>query len=61
MEADFFLGKLPIANHGQRPVTGLWKPNPQKNLQVFLQILNLVNNAEILAPELVGGPSEMVV
>ena len=34
---------------------------PQKNVQVFLQILNPVNNAEILAPELVGGQIEMVV
>ena len=41
--------------------TGLWEPNPPKNVQVFLQILNPVNDAEILAPELVGGQSEMVV
>ena len=41
--------------------TGLWEPNPQKNVQVFLQIQNPVNNAEILAPESVGGQSEMVV
>ena len=41
--------------------TGLWEPNPPKNVQVFLQILNTVKNAEILAPELVGGQSEMVV
>ena len=34
---------------------------PQKNVQVFLQILNPVNDAEILPPELVGGQSEMVV
>ena len=34
---------------------------PPKNVQVFLQILNPVKNAEILAPELVGGQSEMVV
>ena len=37
--------------------TGLWEPNPQKNGQLFLQILNPVN-AEILAPELVGGQRE---
>ena len=41
--------------------TGLWEPNPQKNCKYFLQILNPVNDAEILAPELVGGRSEMVV
>ena len=41
--------------------TGLWEPNPPNNVQVFLQILNPVNDAEILAPELVGGQSEMVV
>ena len=41
--------------------TGPWVPNPPKNVQVFLQILNPVNDAEILAPELVGGQSEMVV
>ena len=41
--------------------TGLWEPNPPKNLQVFVQILNPVSDAEILAPELVGGQSEMVV
>ena len=41
--------------------TGLWEPNPPTNLQVFLQILNLVKIAEILAPELVGGQIEMVV
>ena len=35
--------------------------HPPKNVQVFLQILNPVNNAEILAPELVGDQSEMVV
>ena len=35
--------------------------HPPKNLQVFLQILNPVTNAEILAPELLGGQSEMVV
>ena len=35
--------------------------HPPKNVQVFLQILNPVNNAEILAPELLGGQSEMVV
>ena len=29
-------------------------------LVFFLQILNPVKNAEILAPELVGGQSEMV-
>ena len=32
-----------------------------QNMKVFLQILNPVNNAEILAPELMGGQSEMVV
>ena len=41
--------------------TGWWEPNPQKIMQVFLQILNPVNDAEILASELVGGQSEMVV
>ena len=35
--------------------TGLWEPNPPKNVQVFLQILNPLNDAEILASELVGG------
>ena len=34
--------------------TGMWEPNPQKNVLVFLQILNPVNYADILAPELVG-------
>ena len=41
--------------------TGLWEPYPPNNVQIFLQILNPVNDAEILAPELVGGQSEMVV
>ena len=41
--------------------TGRWEPNPPKNVQVFLQILNPVKIAEILAHELVGGQSEMVV
>ena len=41
--------------------TGLWEPNRLKRFQVFLQVLNPVNIAEILAPELVGGQSEMVV
>ena len=41
--------------------TGLWEPSPPKNMQVFLQILNPVNDVEILAPKLVGGQSEMVV
>ena len=41
--------------------TGLWEPNPQKYVQIFLQILNPANDAEILAPELVDGQSEMVV
>ena len=41
--------------------TGLWEPNPSKNVQVFLHILNPVNNAEILAPQLLGGQREMVV
>ena len=41
--------------------TGLWEPDPPKNVQVFFQILNPVNNAEILAPELLDGQSEMVV
>ena len=41
--------------------TGVWEPNPPQNVKVFLQIQNLVKNAEILAPELVGGQSEMVV
>ena len=35
--------------------------HPPKNLQVFLQILNPVNNAEILAPGLVDDQSEMLV
>ena len=35
--------------------------HPPKNVQIFLQNLNPVNNAEILAPELVGGQGEMVV
>ena len=39
--------------------TGLWEPNPPKN--VFMQIQNYVNNTEILAHELVGGESEMLV
>ena len=34
--------------------------NLLKNLQVFLQILNSVNDAEILPDELLGGHSEMV-
>ena len=41
--------------------TGLWEPDPPKNVQVFLQILNPVKNAEILAPELLGGQIRMVV
>ena len=40
---------------------GLWEPNPPKKVQVFLQILNPVNTAEILAPKLVGDQNEMVV
>ena len=39
----------------------LWKPNCHKNVQVFFQILNPVHNAQILASELVGGQSEMMV
>ena len=35
--------------------TGPWEPDPPKNVQVFLQILNPMTDAEILAPELVGG------
>ena len=35
------------------------KPLP-KNVQIVLQILNRVTDAEILAPELVGYKSEMV-
>ena len=46
---------------GHLPCRGsLLECNPPQNLQVFLQILNPVNNAAILAPELVGGQSEMV-
>ena len=41
--------------------TCLWEPNTPKYLQVFLQILNPVNIAEILAPEMSAGQSEMVV
>ena len=41
--------------------TFLWVPNPPQNVQVFLQILNPVNYAEILAPEFVGARSDMVV
>ena len=41
--------------------TGQWEPNHQKNVKVFCQILNPVNYAKILAPELVGGQSEMAV
>ena len=41
--------------------TGLWEPNSPQKMQVILQILNPVNNAEILAPELVGDQSELVV
>ena len=41
--------------------TGLWEPNPQNNVQVILRILNPVDNAEILEPELVHSQSEMVV
>ena len=41
--------------------TGLWEPNPPKNVQVFVQILNHVSDAEILAPVLVRDQSEMVV
>ena len=40
---------------------GLWEPYPKTNVQVFFQILNPVNDAEILAPELVGGQTEMAV
>ena len=35
--------------------TGLWEPSPPTNMQVFLQILNPVSDAEVLAHELVGG------
>ena len=35
--------------------------HPPKNVQVFLQILNPVKNAAILAPELLGGQIRMVV
>ena len=41
--------------------TGMWEHNPSKMSKYFLQILNPVNNAENLAPELVGDQSEMVV
>ena len=50
---------MPFFSNGESQV--LWEPNPPKNMQVFLKILNPVNDAEILAPELVGGQSEMVV
>ena len=40
--------------------TGQWEPTPPKMCKYFLQILNPVNNAEILAPALVGYQSEMV-
>ena len=33
---------------------GVWEITPPKNVQVFLQVLNPVKNAEMLAPELVG-------
>ena len=39
----------------------LWEPNPQKSVQILLQILNPITNTEILAPESVGDQSEMVV
>ena len=32
-----------------------------KNVQMIVQILNLLTNTDILAPELVGDQSEMVV
>ena len=41
--------------------TGPWKPKPPKNLQEFLQILNPMNDAEILAPEFIDDANEMVV
>ena len=34
---------------------------PQKYANIFLDIVSPVNNADILAPELVGGQSDMVV
>ena len=40
---------------------GLWEPNPPKNIQVLLKIINPVTNTEMLAPELVGDQSEIVV
>ena len=39
----------------------LWDPDSQINYQVFFQIQNPVNSAEILARELIGVQSEMVV
>ena len=41
--------------------TALWEQNPQKSVQITLQFLNPVNNTNILAPELEGDQSEMVV
>jgi hypothetical protein len=35
--------------------TGTWEPKPPKNVQVFFQILNPMNDVEILAHELVVG------
>ena len=42
--------------------TGLcYSSDSQKNCKYFLQTLSIVNNVEILAPQLVGDQSEMVV
>ena len=38
--------------------TGLWEPNPKKNVQVIVQILNPVNDGEIWAPQLLSGQTE---
>ena len=37
------------------------KPNPPKNVETFLQIPNRVQHTEILAPELEGDQSEIIV
>ena len=41
--------------------TGLSESNAQKSVEILMQILNLLSDTEILAPELVSDESEMVV
>ena len=41
--------------------TALLELNPSKNVLIFMHIVSSATNTDILAPELVGDQSEMVV